>query len=197
MDTFLLRIYQEQVVYWSKSVLFGAADLQAGLDQLENSFDQSRVWYGIQNLVIGAGNLSKTLWGIGNAEARKRRYVERQPLRDSLSVTDDSPLREIKVRNDYEHLDERIEEWWNTSQNHNYASELIGPRGMIGGDAIGEKDMFRWFDPSTGDVIFWGNELNIPSVLKEVQRILPIAVVETEKPHWDRPSNHQTSGGGG
>jgi hypothetical protein len=152
------------------------------------------VWYGIQNFIIAAGNLSKTLWGTGKPEERKRRYVERQPLRDSLEVTDASPLRTVDIRNDYEHLDERIERWWDTSENHNVVDFFIGPRGAFGGPGLGDRDMMRWFDPTTGDVIFWGNELNIPSVMGEINRIHPIAEGEARKPHWD-PDNRMAGGG--
>jgi hypothetical protein len=183
MDTMLLRAYQGHVVHCCNNVIFGAEEIQ------KDPYNASgRLWYGIQNVVIGAGNLSKTLWGTGpNKQIRQRRLAERKPLRDSLGVKDDSPIRKVKIRNDYEHLDERIEDWWNTSTNRNLVTETIGPPGSVGGDAIGPKDMHRQFDPTTGDVRFWGNELNIPSVLAEVLRIYPIAVAESRKPHWDDP----------
>ena len=57
-----------------------------------------------------------------------RRYAERQSLRDSLSVDDSSPLRRVKIRNDHEHLDERIERWWDTSPNPNFVGLVVGPR---------------------------------------------------------------------
>jgi hypothetical protein len=186
MDTYLLRLYQEQVASCCKAVLLGYEDIQSGLAEGGN---RERTWYGVQNLIIGAGNLSKALWGAG-----ERRHAERQPLRDSLSVTDSSPLRQVKIRNDYEHLDERLEVWWEESTNHNIVGRLIGPRGTVGGEGFGEKDVLRWLDPTTGDVIFWGNELNIAAVVGEVERILPIAETESVKPHWDDQS--RTSEGG-
>jgi hypothetical protein len=186
MDLLLLRIYQGQVVYCCKAVLLAYRDIQSGL---ADGGDRDRIQYGVQNLCIAAGNLSKTLWGAG-----EERRAERQPLRDSLSVTEASPLKQVRIRNDYEHLDERIEEWWKESPHHNIVGFLVGPRGSVTGESLGEKDVLRWLDPTTGDVIFWGNELNIPTVIKEVQRLLPIAEAEAQKPHWDQ---NQTIGGGG
>ncbi len=188
MDPMLLRIYQQQVEYCCRAVLFGLEDIQS-----VGAADNGRLWYGAQNLITGAGNASKTLWGIGNSTQRKRRYAERKPLRDSLSVDDDSPLRDIKIRNDYEHLDERIERWWDESPNRNFIGAMIGPRGAVGGDSITEIDTLRWLDPESGDVIFWGNQLHIPAVVREAQRILSIADAESRKPHREAPS---TSGGG-
>jgi hypothetical protein len=190
MELILLRLYQCHVATCCRAVLFGLEDIEASNPQVPSE----RFWYGVQNLVTGAGNASKALWGQGN---NPKRYAERQPLRDSLSVTDASPLREVKIRNDYEHLDERLEHWWKTSPNHNVIDAMVAPRGSIVGNALGEKDTLRWLDPTTGDVIFWGNELNIPTVVAEVQRILPIAEAEGLKPHWETPAQNQTSDGGG
>lgn len=175
MDAALLRIYQMHVAVCCRAVLFAMGDLKS-----PGAYDNGRVWYAVPNLVIAAGNVSKALWGTGNEKQRARRYAERQPLRDSLRVTDDSPLRHVKIRNDYEHIDERIEDWWRDSPNHNIVDSFIGPRGDFEG--IDDNEMLRWIDPSTGDVIFWGNELNIPTVVAEVQRILPIAERESQKP---------------
>ncbi len=188
LDLHLLRTYQGQVAYSCTAVLFGHQDITSGLGTGVATRDYDRLWYGIQNFIIGAGNASKALWGTGRNEAEAhRRYTERQPLRDSLGVTDDSPLRRVKIRNDYEHLDERIEEWWSESQHRNLVT-LIGARSGIVGDVLEEKDVMRWFDPESGDIIFWGNELNVYAVTTEVQRLLPRAKAESEKPHWDEGS---------
>lgn len=188
MELLLLRTYQEQVVYSCRAVLLALEDIQTGLKALEDiqtgldaehdTNEEARLWYGVQNFIIGAGNVSKALWGAGGS-----RYAERQPLRDSLQADDSSPLKNIKIRNDYEHLDERIEKWWKKDKSHNRVGIYIGPRGGVVG--LHETSMMRWIDPTTGDVIFWGNELNIPEVAQEVQRILPIANAENSKPHWE------------
>jgi hypothetical protein len=179
----LLRVYQNHVVHCCHGVLLGAQDI----DSVSSPQDVARLWYGVQNVVVNAGNLAKVFWGIGNAAERAQRYEERRPLRESLSVADDSPLRDVKVRNDYEHLDERIEKWWKESPNRNIVNSMVGPRGAIIG--LGENETLRWFDPTTGDVIFWGNELNVPAVVKEAARILPIALAESRKPHFELPNN--------
>jgi hypothetical protein len=179
MDPMLLRVYQGQVAYCCRAVLFGIEDIQSS-----RAVETGRVWYGVQNLINGAGNAYKALWGIGNKEDRARRYIERQPLRDSVEVTDESPFRSIKVRDAYEHIDERIEKWWNTSADHNLADAIIGPPGTVGGNALGERNMLRWLDPVNGKVIFWGDELDVTAVVAEARRVLPIAVREASKPRW-------------
>jgi len=184
MEPMLLRIYQRQIIDYCDAVGLAFRDIQAGLSA---QGPDPQTWYGVQNFIIAAGNLSKTLWGTGrNEQEATERRERRKPLRESLEVSDDSPLRRIKIRNDYEHLDERIEQWWDESTNHNFVGSLIGPRGSIGGDSISEdKDILRWLDPSSGNVIFWGNELNIPEVITAVNELAPRARAEASKPHWE------------
>src|ERR1039458_1723222 len=148
MPLMLLRLFQRQVVFQCQAVILAAQDMQTALNTKPPNpawqQAQTRFWHGAHNLVVAVGNLSKTMWGSGNPEERRRRYAERQPLRGSLQVTDASPLRVVDIRNDYEHFDERLKRWWKTSTHHNYVGEMIGPRGSIGGSAISEdRDILR------------------------------------------------------
>jgi hypothetical protein len=80
---------------------------------------------------------------------------------------------------------ERIDRWWSDSQNHNHADRIIGPRNTIAGlDAI---DTFRWFDPDTKEIIFWGEGFNLQDIVSEAVRVLPRLQEEADKPHWDEP----------
>lgn len=85
MDTCLLRTYQRQVLFCCKAVLLGYQDIAVGLQDDSTSTD--RAWYGVQSFIIGAGNLSETLWGGGSRQDRARRYAERQPLPTSAART--------------------------------------------------------------------------------------------------------------
>jgi hypothetical protein len=90
------------------------------------------------------------------------------------------------MRNHFEHYDERLDIWWRTSTNHIIVDMVVGPRGWVM-DGVAESDMFRQFDPTTRDVIFWGEAFNIQRIVDEVQRLLPIAAPEAGKPHWEPP----------
>lgn len=57
----------------------------------------------IQSLLAGAANLSIALWG-----QKGSRSGAREGLRKSLGVDDNSPLRSVRMRNHYEHFDERL-----------------------------------------------------------------------------------------
>jgi hypothetical protein len=149
------------------------------LDFATREGDMDRIFYSIQNLLNSGANISKMVFGSGGKSSDKRML-----LRDSIGVADNSPLRDVTMRNNFEHMDERIDRWWANSATHNIADRLVGPKGrvVVGPETIG---MFRQYDPSTAEVIFWDQEFNLKSLFDEVQSILPRLRVESQKPHWE------------
>lgn len=130
------------------------------------------LWIGIQNLLNAAANESKACWGQGGKLSK-----ERKPLRDSLGVKASSPIRKTGLRNNFEHFDERLDDWWMKSKHHNFADMNVGTIGGL--DPI---DSFRELDPRTMEVIFWGKRYNLRAIVAEAERILPLAGPEVMKP---------------
>lgn len=176
MDLMLIRVFQRQIYLQCRFLMTSALELNSGLRVRNTEY----VFYNIQNILNAGANISKAMWG-----QRGRKLEERRPLRESIGVGDDSPLRQVAMRNNFEHLDERLDRWWAESVHHNHADMNIGPkdRSIVGLDRI---DMFRLFDPQTTDLTFWGEEFNIQEIVNEVSRILPVLEVEASKPHWQR-----------
>jgi hypothetical protein len=113
--------------------------------------------------------------------------AERLPLRESLAIADDSALASTDLRNHLEHYDERLDRWYRNSARHNYADFIIGPRAttIVGLD---DTDIFRFFDPETNEVVFWGEHYAIQPLVDEIVKLLPIAQTESNKPHWESPA---------
>ena len=44
------------------------------------------------------------------------------------------------------------------------------------------------FDPTTADLVFWGERFNLQQIITEVERVLPLVNAEAAKPHWEPPS---------
>lgn len=176
MDPMLLRTFQNQVLLECKFALLAADDLSEAVNQ----HDTTRIFYAIQNFLNAVGNISKALWGQTGS-----RDKERRALRDSIGISDDSVLQHVNMRDNYEHFDERIDRWWQQSSRHNYADLNIGTPSMI--SSLEETDMFRTFDPQTGDVIFWGQSFNVPVLIDEITRILPTVAAEAGKPYSESP----------
>jgi hypothetical protein len=87
------------------------------------------------------------------------------------------------MRNHFEHYDGRLDEWWAKSPDHNIADMNIMPIGSIAG--LDRLSLFRQLDPTTLDVVFWGDTFNIPEIVDEALRILPTVAKEAAKPHWE------------
>lgn len=174
MDTFRLRVFQRQLTDQCHFLIAGAQAVNAGL----KSGNHMQIWLGIQNILTAGANVSKMLWGSKGKQAEARRC-----LRESISVLDDSPLRDVTMRNHFEHMDERLDRWWDQSKHHNHVDQVVGGREAI--DGVAPIDTFRWFDPTNGDLIFWGESFNLQVLVNEVERILPLLQNEARKPHWD------------
>ena len=172
IPTVLLRVFQLEIANQCEFGLRAAGDLFHGRDP----------WYAAQNLLGAVGNISKALWG-PNLATRKAR----KPLRDSLAVTEPNVLETGNVRNHWEHFDERLDEWWRDSTQHNYVDRNIGPV-PAGQMAPGSTpvDVFRNFDTATGELAFWGDTFNVPAMVRELDRLYLTAKAESAKPHSDR-----------
>ncbi len=171
MELGLLRAFQRQLELQCEFMMLAAKEI----DDAISSKQTVRAFYGIQNLLNAAACISKVLWGSNGSLA-----AERKALRDSLGVSDASPLCDINMRNNFEHMDERLDRWWGESTRHNLADRYIGPEDFM--KEFDDIDIFRAFDPSTGEIVFWGESFNVKTLMAEVSRILPAAHAEGDKP---------------
>ncbi len=171
----LLRLHQSQIEHQCHAAVLALNIAQQGLDQN----NQHVFWASIQGFLTAAANISKSLWGAGG-----KLSDQRANLRASLQVADDSPLASTDLRNHLEHFDERLDRWHANSERHNYADFVIGPKeSTIAG--MEEMDMFRQFDPSNGQIIFWGERHDLIPIRDAIEALLPIVTTEAARPHWE------------
>lgn len=107
-------------------------------------------------MLVAHGNISKLLWP-GDGERRR----EREPLRHSLDVTEPFDETERDMRNHYEHLDKRLDEWWDASsagKSRFYGDYNIGPIDQLTNIPCNQKSTLRHYDPKTKKLLFWGSE---------------------------------------
>jgi hypothetical protein len=185
MDIFLLRQFQHQIEHQCHAALLNAALLQNALD---NRLDQEVIWAAIQGILTATANLSKAFWG-----QRGSLEQQREDLRLSLQVEATSVLRPTSMRNNFDHFDERLDKWWAESTHHNHIDYIVGPENMIGG--ADPKDIFRHFNPETGDVIFWGDRYSLVAIIQEINHLLPIVAAEAAKPHWVQQEREEGASG--
>lgn len=175
MDPGLLHAFQIQALYQAKFVLFAVKELTAALVPAVRDVD--RVFFALEALLNAVANLSKAFWGPGG-----RFSAQRKPLRDSVGLSDESALRDVGMRNHFQHFDERLDRWWKESKNHNYIDMSLSH----GGFPTENVDRFRRYIPETGELWFWGERYDIKAICTEVSVIGPKLEAEVRKPPWKK-----------
>jgi hypothetical protein len=128
MDRQLLRLFQKQVGFQCVVALIAANQLQVAAIRSQAVPPESRedtmsaVWAAVQGLLTANANIAKLCWGQGN-----KYEVERKPLRDSLGIGDDSPLKDVWMRNRFDRYDEDLDDWWQKSSDHNHLAMASSP----------------------------------------------------------------------
>jgi hypothetical protein len=167
VDDHLLKIFQTELGTQCEFILIGGRQVNAYLEVRQSQ----PIWFALQGMLVSAANASKLLWGSRTEEALE---VRRQ-LRESVGVTDESPLSSRRLRNDFEHFDERLERWFGQSQDHNYIGRNIGdPEGIVVVGRGVPDDKFGHFDPSTTIVSFWEQSASLRDIVSEAERIIAV-----------------------
>ncbi len=120
-----------------------------------------------------AGLASKLLWPPGSrlGYKNKRAKVRAQYLRQVLNIDDTHELKNRSLRDHFEHYDERLDDWLANSPNRIFVNNVIGPRSIIGGNAIQDHEIIKLFNPETKELVFRGSPYNVQQIVNAVQDI--------------------------
>jgi len=142
-------------------------------------------WYSVQAFLVSVANVSKLLWP---SEAKRRDETEQQAerrknrgrqLRDALGVKVNSTIVPRLFRNSFEHFDERLDSWVDSSIRHNFVDDYVGPASGIKG--LEATDMMRTYDPASNTLTFQGNKYELSPVLQELaELVLSVERVDSE-----------------
>jgi len=186
VQTLLLRVFQRQVHFQCQALLVAAHELDASL----LTADPVASWIALQALLDAGSYIARALWGEQGVPAESR-----AELRESLEVEDSSPLRELASTSAFERFGVRLEEWWGRSRDHDYVDLAIAeqePPSELDG-----LDLFRVLNPASGELVLFGERFQIEPLVQEASRLLPLARVESEKPHWESPTPELGEADGG
>jgi hypothetical protein len=90
-------------------------------------------------------------------------------------VTDASPLNDTDLRNDFEHIDTRLEKWHTVFPMGSLNLRGIS-RGLTPEEIVRIGDPFGHYNRDTGVVIFWSpfgrHSVSLPNLVAECQQIL-------------------------
>jgi hypothetical protein len=132
----------------------------------------------IHSFLTHASNLSRLFWppqpamrqreSVEQFETRVPRVRRGRNLRAALGLPDEGHiLKDRRLRDHLEHFDERLDAWQAESERHNFVQDFIGPKngGIVG---IEDTDMMRWFDPTTNNFRFRGEEYDLQALADAV-----------------------------
>jgi hypothetical protein len=174
MDKGLETAYLQELDGQANFALLALADMRKSHADLVGG-DQGagiRFWSSVQSFLMAVANISKILFPKTNPRGGH--------LRNLVGVSSGSPLDYTNrgVRDSYEHIDERLETWWNTSADKRRADYNIYPTSALHGLIGGSNNCLRHFDPNTNTLTFQGNSLEILPVEKAIvelkQKIAPL-----------------------
>jgi hypothetical protein len=169
MDWNLQRFFLLEISLQARFVELGSEALDRALAD-ETSVGTTDIWLALQTIVVSSANLSKMLWGSSGKKA-----AERAEIRDSLGLKDDSCLNSVDLRNDFEHIDERMERFAKEGGSHFVIGRNVGGPPHAWGDTKAGNRSFGHYDPDSGLVWFWENDLSVPCLVAEAGKIRPVA----------------------
>lgn len=158
MDPRLLRTFQVEALRQCQHVRMANAQVRFETDPVQS-------WFFVECMIMAAANVSKIFYGAGS-----RQLEERRPIRESVNLGDQSVLRDLTVRNHFEHIDSRIQEWWDVSPDRKYIDYLSYGEPYKHFHAI---NVFRNIDLHAGKVTFWGDDVDLVAILAQIGELIP------------------------
>ncbi|MDG7000994.1 MAG: hypothetical protein JRN15_18015 [Nitrososphaerota archaeon] len=153
-----------------------------------------RIWIRVHALLSASSNVTHILWpkpiGIKNDRLGKTSIQRGKRLRKFIGIQETNPLVVRKVRNSFEHIDERLDEWLPTTSEDiplgwavsAYDPENEPPEG---------KSAFRYINVNSMDLRISGETCNLDEVVRWVQSIDDLVPTQARMFfHGDRELRH-------
>jgi hypothetical protein len=143
-------------------------------------------FYAVFDLVHHSAAVSRYLWPpSGSGKKGMRATARGKFLRDLLGLAEGHPIEDRALRNHFEHIDERLDDWAETSICRNMVRYHVGtgPGGGIGGNAITSSDMFHHWDPEHQTLGFRGEHFDIQKIVHGICEIYDKTVAMVGQSH--------------
>ncbi len=181
MDDFLAKIYLKQAQQECERCFNSITMMNANIQRkLEGDFFQHAL-----DLIHHAAAVSRIFWPPGgkNKQNTKRSHSRGQALREILQLPNGHAVQNRSLRDHFEHFDERLDDWAESSKHRNIVHHLFGPRSAIGGGAIQDSDIIHHFDPETKIFGFRGEHYNIQELatgLDDIYKKIIVKIAELD-----------------
>ncbi len=139
--------------------------IRGNVEQLEQvELDTTACLDEVQSIAVHAAALSKYFWPVGKRYRPRGEY-----LRGKLGIAADSPLENRDLRNQLEHLDEKLDDYFKEQAfSGNVFPEFFGPEPNRNGP---KALFFRAYFINTGDFEVLGKRYAMPALVTELARV--------------------------
>jgi hypothetical protein len=174
MDEFLLRQFQREIERQSQFAMLGLQDMA----EASTGGDGKLFWYSVQGFAVAVCKVSRMLW------PEQPRIPDRgAALRRSLGVGDDSPLRDRSFLERFEDYDDRLEVWYETSEQHRFFDSYTEPLDVLAETHMGDR--FRGYEMDEEALILGGELYHVGPVATALEEIGSAAQREMDKPRFN------------
>lgn len=180
MDERLIGIFIKEINTQARFALFAFNNIQFSKSNLNIEMgNHHEPYFFIHNFLSHSANISKILWPDPRQEKLKLRG---ETLRNELEMQNNSYIKRRRFRNHLEHYDERIDNWYdNSNQKSMVDFYTIDNKSAIVG--LNDEDYFRGFNPSEMILYFHGQEYRLMDLLKDVEHIF-LKSKDKLQHHW-------------
>jgi len=132
-------------------------------------YDQDELFRCIQGIVSQSGGLSKYFWPpyIQDQDAHARARARARDLKNLLGISDNSPLKDRRIRNSVEHFDERLDDFVSRYPVGNIHPQLVCLRERIFSAEV-PTYAFLAYHPDTISFSVLGDEIELEILIKEI-----------------------------
>lgn len=172
MERSLLRQFQREIERQCQFVMISLQDME----EASANSDGRLFWYSVQALLFSIERLSHLLWPPDSPERG-------EALRESLGVGDDSPLRDTSFPERFIAFDERLMEWYESSESRRFFDSYTEPLDVLAETTSGDR--FRGYDTENHALLLHNEPYHLAPVSRAVEEIQQRAEAETHKPRFD------------
>jgi len=162
--------YLVSLLFCTESALRSAEWVSDFFEQLQKDekleFNPQLLLNQMQNIVLQGAAISRYFWP--TEPAKKRHAARGKRLREAFAVTDDSPLKSRKLRNQMEHFDERLDDYLGKGIFGHVIPHYVGRTPESGGV---REHFFQAYFIDTGTFSILGETYQIEPIAREIARI--------------------------
>jgi hypothetical protein len=210
MNTLVAMVYLGEIQRQAEYALNAVEQVNSATRELgstppasaDPSIATAEVFRGLHSFLAHTSNISRLLWPAfprrrtGEVAKHYQARTEKVPkikrasrLRELLGLQpDDHPLKSRQLRDHLEHFDERLDDWSETSESHDFVQEHIGPESQIA--HLAPRDRLRSFDPALAVFCFRGERFELGPLVKDIRKLKERAAMTSFRLHMgSRQSN--------